>query len=186
MEQRGDNPTDADGAGIADRHPARAMLGITWVGDCQSSIADEIEQTTELGPVRVTTVLSPAEPTVGDQIQLEIRVTYAADVDVLMPEFGEALNRYTILGLCATPADCRRWLHAVHAAVYAATLPVWQTVHPPHPGRVCRQSAGKPPSPEDADAYEILTERIDFNVKSVLPTTAAAELKPPLGRLEPR
>ena len=41
--------------------------------------------------------MSPAEPTIGDEITLEIRVEAEPQVEVLMPEFGEALNRYTIL-----------------------------------------------------------------------------------------
>ena len=44
--------------------------------------------------------------------------------------------------------------------------------------------AGKKPTPEDSDAYELLTDRIDFQVESVIPRGAAAELVPPLGRLE--
>lgn len=43
---------------------------------------------------------------------------------------------------------------------------------------------GQKPSPDDLDAYELLTERLDFSVKSVLPEDADAELNPPLGELE--
>lgn len=49
-----------------------------------------ISHVNALGPVKVTTTLAPREPTIGDEITLEIRVTAAAHVDVLMPEFGEA------------------------------------------------------------------------------------------------
>lgn len=45
--------------------------------------------------------------------------------------------------------------------------------------------AGQRAAPEGSDAYELLTERIDFTVKSVIPTDAKADLKPPLGRLAP-
>ena len=40
-------------------------------------------------------------------------------------------------------------------------------------------------APEGEDAYEILTERIEFNIKSVVPSGAAKELKAPLGKLKP-
>jgi hypothetical protein len=46
--------------------------------------------------------------------------------------------------------------------------------------------AGQRPAPDGEDAYELLTPRLDFEVQSVLPESATAELKPPLGALQPR
>jgi hypothetical protein len=45
---------------------------------------------------------------------------------------------------------------------------------------------GRDPAPEGADAYEVLTERLDFRVSSVLPEGAPKELRPALGALAPR
>ena len=61
--------------------------------------------------------------------------------------------------------------------------PGTRAVSGPSPSR-CRR-AGQRAAPEGSDAYELLTERIDFTVKSVIPTDAKADLKPPLGRLAP-
>ena len=44
---------------------------------------------------------------------------------------------------------------------------------------------GNRSAPEGEDAYEILTERIELNVKSVVPSGASKELKEPLGKLKP-
>ena len=138
----------------------------------------------EVGPVRVTTTLTPDEPTIGDEIQFEINVEAEAAVEVLMPEFGEALDRYTILDFVPSRRiedDGRR----VFTQRY--TLQPYQSGEqsiPPILVEFVDHRPGHPPTPEDLDAYEILTDRIDFSVKSVLPNEAADELKPPLGELK--
>ena len=149
------------------------------------ALGDEIQKINELGPVRVTTTLTPAEPTIGDQITLEIRVEFPVDVEVLMPEFGEALNRYTIVDYVP-----REKIADDGSNLFSQKY----TLQPPLSGQqsitpilieFVDHRVGKKPAPDDADAYEILTDRIDFEVKSVLPSSAANELKPPLGELEP-
>jgi hypothetical protein len=45
---------------------------------------------------------------------------------------------------------------------------------------------GQRQAPEGGDAYELLTERMDFEVQSVLPADAEADLKPPRGPLPRR
>ena len=147
--------------------------------------ADEIIKETSLGPVEVTTRLTPDNPTIGDEIQLEIRVRSPADIEVLMPEFGEALNRYTILDFVP-----RQQIESDGSSLVTQryTLQPYlsgQQSIPPILIEFVDNRAGKKPSPDGADAYEILTDRIDFDVKSVLPTDASAELKPPMGKLDP-
>jgi hypothetical protein len=44
---------------------------------------------------------------------------------------------------------------------------------------------GRDPAPADEDAYELLTDAIDFEVASVLPDDAPRELEPALGALPP-
>ncbi len=44
---------------------------------------------------------------------------------------------------------------------------------------------GQKPAPDGEDAYELLTPRVDFEVQSVLPASASAEMRPPLGQLPP-
>jgi len=72
------------------------MIG--WVlGSLLILGAADTTKVAQLGPVTVTTTLAPAAPTIGDEITLEIRVEAEPEVEVLMPEFGEALSRYTIV-----------------------------------------------------------------------------------------
>ena len=160
-------------------------LALMSLGMATRLSADEIQKVNELGPVHVTTTLSPSEPIIGDEIQLEIRVKAAADIEVLMPEFGEALNRYSILDF--VPRQ-RMEDDGAQILIQRYTLQPNQSgpqAIPPILIEFVDHRDGKPPAPKDADAYELLTDRINFEVKSVVPTGASPELKPPLGRLEP-
>ncbi len=147
--------------------------------------ADEsISKVNELGPVRVTTSLTPREPTIGDEITLEIRVESDPGVDLLMPEFGEALSRYTILDFIPKQqiADDGRSI-ATQRYTLQPYLSGDQSI-PPILIEFVDNRPGQKRAPDDCDAYEILTDRIDFQVKSVLPDSAAGQLNPPLGALE--
>ncbi len=147
--------------------------------------ADEsVSKVNELGPVCVTVTLTPREPTIGDEIALEIRVESAAEVDVLMPEFGEALSRYTILDFVPKQqiADDGRTI-ATQRYTLQPYLSGEQSI-PPILVEFVDNRPGQKRAPDDCDAYEILTDRIDFQVKSVLPANASSELNPPLGELE--
>lgn len=146
--------------------------------------AENIENTQTLGPVRVTTKLSPSDPVIGDEVVLEIRVEADTNVEVLMPEFQEALQRYSISEFVPTEK-----VQSDGSTISAQTYTLQpassgeQTVYPLSIEFVDNRP-GKTEAPEGMDAYEILTERIDFTVASVLPSDAANELMPPLGELE--
>ncbi len=147
--------------------------------------AEPIERTTRTGPVEAVVALSPAEPVIGDTVTLTLRVTAEKDVELLMPEFGQMMDRYTILDYTTTER------------VDDQSRTVAEQVYELQPARSGKQSiapimvefvdrrAGSKPAPDDMDAYELLTERIAFAVKSVLPTDAKAELNPPLEALDP-
>lgn len=151
---------------------------------CSDAVAADLTQVKEVGPVKVTTRLSPGEPIIGDEITLEITVEAEPDVEVLMPEFGEAMDRYSIVEFVP-----RQRIDDTGNAIYSQryTLQPYlsgkQSI-PPILVEFVDNRPGQKPSPDDLDAYEILTERIDFHVESVVPKEAAAELKPPLGELE--
>ena len=141
-------------------------------------------RTKQLGPVTVATSLTPTEPIIGDQLTLHITVDAPADVEVLMPEFGEALDRYRIVDFVP-----RKKVNSDGSTTYSQkyTIQPYQSGEqsiPPILVEFVDNRPGKKPSPDDLDAYEILTDRIDFTVKSVLPAGASNELKPPLGELE--
>lgn len=56
-----------------------------------------IEQDSTLGPVTVKLRIAPKNPTLGDAITLDLEVTAEQQVTVEMPEFGEALGRFSIV-----------------------------------------------------------------------------------------
>ena len=58
---------------------------------------EPIEQTTERGPVTASVRLEPAQPVIGDVLELTLQVKAKPGVELLMPAFGEALERYRIV-----------------------------------------------------------------------------------------
>jgi hypothetical protein len=138
------------------------------------------------GPVRVEVEVNPEYPVIGDVLELELTVTAAEGVEVLMPEFGEALGRFEIVDFA--PAD----------SLDANGRSVSRQKYRLQPSRSGPQSIpslrvefidrreGYPPSPEGEDAFEILTDRISLEVTPILEADAPLELQPPHGDLSPR
>ena len=145
--------------------------------------SEAIERTESLGPVSAKIRLSPSKPLIGDPIELLIQVTAEQDVELLMPEFGEALDRFRILDFAPIESIDSQG-NTVSAQKYR--------LQPPFSGKqsipqilveFVDRRAGQKQAPEGFDAYELLLPRIDFEVQSVVPTNATSELKPPLGEL---
>ena len=145
--------------------------------------ADAIETSVQRGPVEVILRVDPAEPVIGDPIHLEIIALADEGVELLMPEFGEALDRFLILDFAPSEglAEDGR-IRSVQR----------YTLQPPMSGpqsipilliEFVDRRPGSKPAPEGEDAYELLTERIDFEVESVLPEEATGELRPMPGKL---
>lgn len=150
-----------------------------------SSTLSAKEQTNELGPVQVIASLTPDELTIGDEVVLEIKVTAQAQVEVLMPEFGEALDRYRILDFVPTRnIDPDGTTTFVQRYTLQPSLSGEQSI-PPILVEFVDNRPGQKAAPDDLDAYEMLTDRFDFEVQSVLPSDASSELKPVLGELQP-
>ena len=150
------------------------------------SQAGELPQVTVVGPVKATVNLAPDEPVIGDELILELSVEADKGIEVLMPEFGEALERFAIVDFVPKQqiaSDGRTTYYQRYTLQPMISGP--QSI-PPLLIEFIDHRPGQQPSPDDFDAFELLTQRIDFEVASVLPTSATAELKPPLGRLEPR
>lgn len=152
------------------------------------AVTDALTQVNRLGPVEVTTRLVPAAPLIGDEITLEIRVEAEPEVEVLMPAFGEALHRYTIVDFVP-----RRAVTGAGRNEYVQRY----TLQPQESGdqtiapiliEFVDNRPGQKRAPDDLDAYELLTDRIDFHVQSVLPDSTSTQLVPALGPLdlEPR
>jgi hypothetical protein len=150
--------------------------------------ADEpalLERESSLGPVRVRVSLEPAKPRIGDPLTLRIEARAEPGVELLMPEFGEALERFRVSEF--VPAD---EIDADGRTV-ARQLYRLQTERsgvqriPPIAIEFVDRREGQRAAPEGADAYELQTESIEFEVESVLPEGAALELRPAKDELEP-
>ncbi|MCP4003625.1 MAG: hypothetical protein GY725_05465 [bacterium] len=144
-----------------------------------------LARTSQRGPVTVTVGLSPSQPVIGDELSLKIEVLAEEAVELLMPEFGEALDRFRVIDFSQSESvDPDGRTRAVQTYTLASPMSGKHRVSPLLVEFVDRRQ-GKTPAPEGEDAYEILTERLDFEVASVLPTDAVAKLPSPPGRLEP-
>ena len=140
-------------------------------------------ETTTLGPVTASITIQPDQPLIGDLVTLTLEVTAAAGVEVLMPEFGEALDRFAIID----------YVPKQHVGPEGGSI--WRQVYRLQPAISGTQSIpplliefvdrrpGERQAPERQDAYELITPRLDFEVESVIPAAAGNELKPPRGEL---
>jgi len=129
--------------------------------------------------------VSPREPVIGDPVVLDLEVRAAPDVELLMPEFGEGLGRFEIVDfapseeLSPSGGTIGRQRYRLQAARSGT-----QTIPPLRIEFVDRRP-GRPPAPEGEDAYELLTERIDLEIGTVLPADAPLELRPARAPLPP-
>ncbi|MEM9367613.1 MAG: hypothetical protein AAGD07_16605 [Planctomycetota bacterium] len=164
-----------------------AFLSLVFVAFFTEAVsAESIQQERQSGPVKITLSIDPKDPLIGDTITLTIQVVAEKDVEVLMPDFGEALERFSIVDFAPrTSIDDEG--RTVSKQTYRLDPPAsGKNVIPPILIEYVDRREGQKPSPEDLDAYEVLTDRIVFEVQSVLPTDATVDLHPPLGELAPR
>lgn len=144
-----------------------------------------VEKVTERGPVKVTVRLDPAAPMIGDAIALTVEVVAEDGIELLMPEFGQALDRFSIREF--VPKE------SVDAAGRTVSTQRY-TLEPPSSGpqsipplliEFIDRRAGQRPAPEGEDTYEVVTDRIPFDVGSIVPQGATNDLKPERGPLAP-
>ncbi len=148
--------------------------------------SEPLSNEVELGPVKATVKLQPNTPVIGDTLTLTIEVRAEKGVELLMPEFGEALETFSIVDFVPRETiDDRGRTIATQKYRLQPPLSGPQAI-PPILIEFVDRRAGQRTAPEGLDAYELLTERIEFEVASVVPDDADAELKPPLGKLPPR
>jgi hypothetical protein len=161
---------------------AAVLLAAVWA----AAPAPALETEARAGPVELRVTLSPDAPRIGDRLALEIVAVAEPGVELLMPDFGEALDRFDIVDFAPrqrvddagrTVATQRYTLEAPASGDHRIPSILVEFVD---------RRPGRPPAPEDRDAYELLTDPIPFAVASVVPDEATAELSPPLGRLDPR
>jgi hypothetical protein len=146
---------------------------------------ESIEEHVESGPVSASVRVSPASPVIGDAVTLELEVRAEPGVELLMPAFGEALGRFAITAFA--PAEEIADDGATHARqryTLQSSRSGRQSI-PPLLIEFVDRRPGRDPAPKGFDAYELLTERVDFEVSSVLPPDAPLEPRPWLGPLPP-
>jgi hypothetical protein len=151
----------------------------------QPSLA-ALENRSESGPVAATIRVEPATPVIGDPITLEIEVRAETGVELLMPEFGEALDRFDIVDY--TP---REWIDDAGKTVSVQRYTLQPTRSgalsiPPIAIEFIDRRPGRPAAPDGEDAFELLTERLQFEVSSVLAAGDSLELRPAKPALAPR
>jgi hypothetical protein len=148
--------------------------------------ADSIERESTRGPVRVQLLVTPAEPVIGDVVELELVVEAEPGVEILMPEFGEALGRFEIVDFAPSEQE------SVSGGVIARQKYRLQPAHsgsqaiPPLRVEFVDRRAGQQPAPAGEDAYEILTERILLDIAPILAEGEPLELRPRYPDLGPR
>jgi hypothetical protein len=173
----------------------RAIAVITWagfflgVGVLRADGASEtepLEATSETGPVRATVRLSPPAPAIGDPLSLVLEVRAEPGVELLMPEFGDALDRFSIIDFTRSEAadDEGGTISRQHYTL-APSRSGAQFI-PPLLVEFVDRRAGRDPAPEGEDAYELFTAALEFEVAAALPEGASLELRAPLGRLGAR
>lgn len=142
-----------------------------------------IERTSRKGPVEATVRLKPADPVIGDPVTLELRVVAEKGVELIMPEFGEVMEGFNILDFTrGEKIDDQGRTVATQRYVLQPPRSGKQNI-PPIMVEFVDRRKGARPAPEGLDAYELLTDRLSFEVRSALPADAGAELNPPLGEL---
>lgn len=170
----------ATSASIASTLCALVMLALA------PALATALEEQTQLGPVTVLIRLEPEEPVIGDPMTLTIEALAEENIEVLMPEFGEALERYTIIDFVPrekldpdgrTRFSQRYTLQSPRSGEHTLPAVLVEFVD---------RRPGHDPAPEGLDAYELLTEPLTFEVASVVLDASDLELSPPMGALSAR
>ena len=147
---------------------------------------EPLSRTTQRGPVEVTVRLAPAEAVIGDSLELRVEAVAEAQVELLMPEFGEALDRFGIVDFAPSErVDTEGRTVSLQRYTLQTTRSGIQSL-PPILIEFVDRRPGRNPAPEGEDAYELLTERLEFEVTSELKEGAALRLMGPKPKLGPQ
>jgi hypothetical protein len=173
-----------------DSVPGSSVPGDSNPGDLKVADSNPTQNPTQkvskLGPVSVKVRLTPPRPLIGDSVELTIEATAKPEVELLMPDFGEALEQFLILNFKPSPEriDENGNTLAVQRYVLQPRRSGKQAI-PPILVEFVDHRPDQKPAPDGEDAYEILTERLEFEVESVVPDAATDELKEILGEIPP-
>jgi len=144
---------------------------------------EALEKTTRKGPVEASVRLEPRQPRIGDPINLTLKVTAEKEVELIMPEFGQVMERFIIIDFVKNEKidDQGRTVFSHRYELQAPRS--GKQIIPPILVEFVDNRKGSRPAPEGLDSYELHTERLSFEVQSVLPSDVQVELNPPLGEL---
>jgi HAMP domain-containing protein len=165
---------------------AGQLLGAGALRADGATEAQPLEATSETGPVLAIVRLSPPAATIGDLLILELEVRAEPDVELLMPEFGESLDRFSIIDFTRSEAADDKGGTISRQRYTLAPSRSGPQLIPPLLVEFVDRRVGRDPAPEGEDAYELLTAALAFEVAAALPEGASLELREPLGRLGPR
>ena len=165
---------------------AALLLGAGGARAEDAADAKPLEATSETGPVRATVRLSPPQPAIGDPLGLELEVRAEPDVELLMPEFGDALDRFSIVDFTQSEAADDEGGTISRQRYTLAPSRSGAQVIPQLLVEFVDRRDGRDPAPEGEDAYELLTTALEFEVSAALPEGASLELREPLGKLGER
>jgi hypothetical protein len=166
---------------------ARIVLGVLLaLCAARGHAAEPLEALAESGPVSARVRVSPAEPVIGDPILLELEVRAEPDVEILMPEFGEALDRFAIVAFAPSEEVDEAGFTIARQRYTLQPSRSGPLGIPPLLVEFVDRREGRAAAPEGEDAYELLTERIELDVSTVLPADAPLDPRPALGALGPR
>jgi hypothetical protein len=144
-----------------------------------------LEAIAEAGPVEAIVRLSPSEPLIGDALTLELEVRARPDVELLMPEFGEALDRFAILDFTHHDTADDEGGTISHQRYTLAPPRSGSQAIPPLLVEFVDRRPGRDSAPKGEDAYELLTAVLEFEVASALADDAPLEFRATLGELGP-
>jgi hypothetical protein len=148
---------------------------------------ERLTSVAEEGPVRATVELAPAEPRLGDPLQLTLTVEAEPQVTVEMPAFGEALGRFSIVDF--TPrAETDDEGRSVQSQRYTLQAPMSGKQRiPPLRIEFLDQRDDAATQAGEIEYRELLTDELAVTVASVLPEGAVTdELRPLRGELRER
>jgi hypothetical protein len=155
-----------------------ALALLASAGDARA-----VERETTTGPVSVRIELLPDAPRIGDPLTLHVEVTAEPEVEVLMPAFGEALDRFAIVDFAPSESvdDSGRTVSSQRYTLQASRS--GRLSVPPLLVEFVDRRPGRDPAPEGLDAFEVLTERLEVEVASVLAADEPLTLRPVRGEL---
>jgi hypothetical protein len=143
-----------------------------------------LEKTSERGPVKARVRLEPAAPVIGDTVTLTIEVTTEDGIELMMPEFGQSMDRFSVREFVPKEAVDGGKTVSTQRYVLEPPLSGPQAI-PPLLIEFVDRRPGQRPAPDGEETYELLTERIPFEVGSVVPEGASKELRAAREHLAP-